>query len=139
MATEQEIGRNLTLIEYYKEQLNTIDMQLQMLQAALADVYKAKMTVESLEKTTEKSDILIPVGGGVYVHGSIGDSAKVLVGVGADVVIEKTSEDAVKKIDERIKSLQESQQKLVQMGQKLETEAAELSETTQRMIDASKM
>ncbi|MEM0467392.1 MAG: prefoldin subunit alpha [Candidatus Thermoplasmatota archaeon] len=139
MATEQEITRNMTLLEYYKEQLNTIDIQMQMVQAAMADMYKAKMTVESIQKTAQKSEILIPIGGGVYLQGMLGDTSKVLVGVGADIVIEKTSEDAVKKIDERIQSLSESQQKLLQMGQRLEQEAAELSKKTQKMIDETKM
>ncbi|MEM4258874.1 MAG: prefoldin subunit alpha [Candidatus Thermoplasmatota archaeon] len=139
MATEQEITRNMTLLEYYKEQLNTIDIQMQMVQAAMADMYKAKMTVESIQKTAQKSEILIPIGGGVYLQGMLGDTSKVLVGVGADIVIEKTSEEAVKKIDERIQSLSESQQKLLQMGQRLEQEAAELSKKTQKMIDETKM
>ncbi len=138
MATEQEITKNITLLEYYKEQLNTIEMQIQMIQAALAETYRGKMTVESLGTTPAKSEILIPVGSGVYVQGMLGDSSKVLVGVGADVVIEKNREEAIKKIDERIQNLQQSQQKLFQMEQKLEQEAAELSQKTQKMIDETK-
>ncbi len=63
MGKEEEITRNLTMIEYYKEQLNSIDMQAQYLQAAIADFHKAKITVEQLQNADDKSEILIPIGG----------------------------------------------------------------------------
>jgi prefoldin alpha subunit len=137
MTKDQEISRNLTLIEYYKEQLTTLDAQLQYLQAAVADFYKAKITVEQLTKTTENHEILIPIGGGSYLSGLLKDNAKVLVDIGAGLVTERSNEDAVKKIQQRITALQENQQKLVTLAQKIEQEATELSEKTQKMMDDS--
>ena len=133
--TEEEITKNLALIEYYKEQLNAIDYQTQFMQAALADYYKAKITIEQLHKADEKSDILIPVGGGSFINGSIKDTSKVLVDIGAGLVAEKTIEDAIKKIDERIKNLQEKQEKLLSTAQKLHVESDELSQKTQKLVE----
>lgn len=139
MTNEQEVSRNLTLIEYYKEQLTTLDAQLQYLQAAVADFYKAKLTVEQLSKTTENHEILIPIGGGSYLSGILKDNAKVLVDIGAGLVTERSNEDAVKKIQQRITALQENQQKLVTLAQKIEQEATELSQKTQRMMEESNL
>jgi prefoldin alpha subunit len=136
--TEEEITKNLALIEYYKEQLNAIDYQTQFMQAALADYYKAKITIEQLQKTDEKSDILIPVGGGSFINGSIKDASKVLVDIGAGLVAEKTIEDAIKKIDERIKNLQEKQERLLSTAQKLHEESDELSQKTQKLVEETK-
>lgn len=135
MTKEDEITRNLTMIEYYKEQLNSIDMQIQYMQAAIADFYKAKMTVEQLPNASDKSDILIPIGGGTFVNGILVDHSKVLVDIGAGLVTEKSIDDAIKKIDERIKTLQENQERIMAMGQKLQNEATELSQKTQQMMD----
>jgi len=135
MTKEDEITRNLTMIEYYKEQLSSIDMQLQYMQAAIADFYKAKLTVEQLPKASDKSEILIPIGGGTFVNGVLTDSSKVLVDIGAGLVTEKTIKDALKKIDERIISLQENSEKINSMAQKLQNEATELSQKTQKMMD----
>ena len=118
--TEEEITKNLTLIEYYKEQLNAIDYQTQFMQAALADYYKAKITIEQLHKADENSEILIPVGGGTFINGSIKEVSKVLVDIGAGLVTEKTIDDALKKIDERIKNLQGKQEKLLSTAKKLQ-------------------
>jgi len=135
MANDEEITRNLTMIEYYKEQLSSIDMQAQYLQAALTDFYKAKLTVEQLDKTDDGSEILIPLGGGTFINGSVKDPSKVLVDIGAGLVTEKTVDGAIKKIDDRIKELQENQERLMTMGQKLQNEATELSQRTQKMMD----
>lgn len=135
MTQEEELTRNLSLIEYYREQLNSIDMQTQITQAALADLHKAKLTVEQLNKADKNSEILIPVGGGAFIHGSVTDVSKVLIDIGAGLVTEKTVDDAIQKIDESIKKLQENQERLLSMAQKIQTEATELSQKTQKLME----
>jgi prefoldin alpha subunit len=135
MTKEEEITRNLTLIEYYKQQLESIDMQLQYLQEALGDYQRAKITVEQLHNADENAEILIPVGGSTFVNGSLKNTSNVLIGIGAGLVIEKNIDEAVAKLDERMKKLQENQEKIVTLGQKLQAEAMELSQKTQKMMD----
>jgi prefoldin alpha subunit len=135
MNKEDEITKNLSLIEYYKEQLNALDLQSQYIQAAFADYYKSKMTIEQLHKADVNSEILIPIGGGTYINGSIKDASKVLVDIGAGLVTEKSVDNALKKIDERIKNLQEKQEKLMETAQKLQAESAEISEKTQKLME----
>jgi len=136
--TEEEIMRNLSAIEYYKEQLGSIDMQVQYLQAAMNDYQKAKVTIEQLGKVKGVSEMLVPVGLGVFVSASTKDTSKVLVDIGAGIVAEKTVEDAVKKIESRIGDLQKSQERLYSMANQIQHEAEELSEKTQRMMAETK-
>ena len=138
MTKENEIATNLSMIEYYKEQMAYIDMQIQYLQAAVADYHKAKITVEQLDKTKGVDDILVPVGLGVFINASTKDTSKVLVDIGAGIVAEKTVDDAIKKIDGRIEALQENQKKLLSMAQQLQTEAVELSNKTQKLVDETR-
>jgi prefoldin alpha subunit len=135
MTKEEEITRNLTLIEYYKQQLESIDMQLQYLQSTLADYQRAKITVGQLNGVDENSEILIPVGAGTFVNGSFKNTSNVLIGVGAGVVVEKTVDEAVNKLDERIKRIEENLEKMVSLGQKIQSDAEELSHKTQQMME----
>ena len=138
MIKEDEITKNLALIEYYKEQLDSIDMQTQYLQAAIADYHKAKITIEQLDKTEDGADILVPAGLGVFINASAKNTSKVLVDIGAGIITEKTVDNAIKKIDERIETLQENQKKLLSMAQQLQTEGTELSNKTQKLIAETK-
>jgi prefoldin alpha subunit len=135
MTKEEEITRNLTLIEYYKQQLESIDMQLQYMQTTLADYQRAKITIEQLHDATENSDLLIPVGGGTFVNASLKNTSNVLIGVGAGIVVEKTIDEAVIKLDERIIRIQENLEKMLGLGQKVQSDAQELSHKTQHMME----
>jgi prefoldin alpha subunit len=135
MTKEEEITKNLTLIEYYKQQLESIDMQLQYLQSTLMDYQRAKMTVEQLSGVDDNSEVLIPVGAGTFVNGSLKNASNVLIGVGAGIVIEKPVEDAMGKLDERIKRIQENLDKMASLGQKIQCDAEDLSRKTQQMME----
>jgi len=135
MTKEEEITRNLTLLEYYKQQLESIDMQLQYLQSTLADYQRAKITVEQLHTLDESSELLIPVGAGTFVNGSLKNASNVLIGIGAGVVIEKPVDQAVIKLEERIKRIQENLEKMASLGQKIQSDAEELSHKTQQMME----
>ncbi|VVB59725.1 Prefoldin subunit alpha [uncultured archaeon] len=135
MTKEEEITRNLTLIEYYKQQLESIDMQLQYLQSTLSEYQRTKITVDQLHTVEENSELLIPVGAGTFINGSLKNSSNILIGVGAGIIIEKTVDEAVIKLEERIKRIQENLEKMVSLGQKIQSDAEELSRKTQQMIE----
>ncbi|PNX48495.1 MAG: prefoldin subunit alpha [Thermoplasmata archaeon M11B2D] len=135
MTKEEEITKNLTLIEYYKQQLESIDLQLQYLQSTLAEYQRAKMTVDQLHAADDNSSLLIPIGAGTFVNATLTDASNVLIGVGAGVVIEKTVDEAVMKLEERMKRIQENLEKMVSLGQKIQADAEQLSHKTQQMME----
>jgi len=135
MTKEEDITKNLTMIEYYKQQLESIDAQLQYLSTVLAEYQRAKVTVEQLHAADPNTEVLIPLGGGTFVNGSVKDTSNVLIGVGASLVVEKSMDDALKKLDERIKKIQENQEKIVSIGQKIQCDAEDLSQKTQKMME----
>ncbi len=135
MAKEEDITKNLTLIEYYKQQLESIEMQLQYLQSTLMDYQRAKLTVEQLGGVDDNSEVLIPGGAGTFINGSLKSASNVLIGVGAGVVVEKPAEDALKKLDERIQRIQENYDKMAALGQKIQCDAEDRSRRTQQMME----
>lgn len=135
MTKDEEITKNLTLIEYYKQQLDTINLQLQYLQSTLADYQRAKLTVEQLNTIDQNSEILIPIGGSTFINGSLKNASNVLIGVGAGIVVEKPVTEAVRKLEERMKRIQENLEKMASLGQKIQSNAEELSHKTQQMME----
>jgi prefoldin alpha subunit len=138
MTKDEELSKCMILIENYKEQLNSLDMQYSYLQAAIADYNKAKMTLEQLSKADDGAEVLLPIGGSTFINATAKSTSKVLFDIGGGIVTEKTSEDAIKKIDKRIESLQQTQEKLSSMAQQLQTEATQISEKAQRLLEEKK-
>ncbi len=134
MNKDEELNRYMVQIEQYKEQMSQLEMQFQYLHAALADYNKAKMTLENLSNADTGSEVLLPIGGGAFISATAKNASKVLMDIGGDLVTEKTPEDVIKKIDERLENLEKTQVKMNEMMQNLQNEAAEVSAKAQKLI-----
>lgn len=132
--TKEELSKYMILIENYKEQLASLETQYSYLQAAIADYARAKITVEQLSKTDDGTEIFVPIGGSTFIDATAKNTSKVLFDIGGGIVTEKTSDDAIKKIDKRIENLQQTQEKLLSMTQQLQTEVAEISNKAQKLL-----
>ena len=134
MNKDEELNRYMVQIEQYKEQMSQLEMQFQYLHAALADYNKAKMTLENLSNVDTGSEVLLPIGGGAFISATAKNTSKVLMDIGGDLVTEKTPEDVIKKIDERLENLEKTQVKMNEMMQNLQNEAAEVSAKAQKLV-----
>ena len=134
MNKDEELNRYMVQIEQYKEQMGQLEMQFQYLHAALADYNKAKMTLENLSNADAGSEVLVPIGGGAFIGATAKNTSKVLMDIGGNLVTEKTPEDAIKKIDERLENLEKTQEKMNEMMQNLQNEAAEVSAKAQKLV-----
>jgi prefoldin alpha subunit len=134
MTKDEELAKYMALIEQYKEQMNSIEMQSQYLQAAIADYNKARLTLEQLSNTDTGTEMLLPIGGSTYIDAAAKNTSKVLYDIGGGIVTEKTTEDAIKKIDKRIESLQKTQEKLITTMQQLQSETTEVYAKAQKIL-----
>ncbi|MDH7517442.1 MAG: prefoldin subunit alpha [Candidatus Thermoplasmatota archaeon] len=134
MSRDEELSKYAILIENYREQLNYLDMQYSYIQTAIADCNKAKITLDQMSKIDSNTEILVPIGSGVFVNANIKNTSKVLFDIGAGLTTEKTSEEAIKKIDSRIESLRKTQEKITTMMQQLQEEATEVSNKAQQLL-----
>jgi len=134
MTKDEELTRCMAMVEQYKEQMNSLDMQSSYLQAAIMDYSKAKITLEHMNKTNKNEEILLPIGGNTFINASTKDPSKVLFDIGAGIVVEKTSEDAVKKIDQRIGDLQKTQERLSTVMQNLQNEVTQVYARAQQLL-----
>ena len=134
MTKDEELAKYMALIEQYKEQMNSIEMQSQYLQAAIADYNKARLTLEQLSNTDTGTEMLLPIGGSTYIDAAAKNTSKVLYDIGGGIVTEKTTEDAIKKIDKRIEGLQKTQEKLITTIQQLQSETTEVYAKAQKIL-----
>ncbi|KAA0008559.1 MAG: prefoldin subunit alpha [Thermoplasmata archaeon] len=134
---EESPDTYLAMIEMYREQMENIEMQSTYIKAIIDDYLKAKLTIENLEKR-EKGEILIPIGGGVFVPAKCEGVSKVLVSEGADVVIKKDLKGAKESLDRNINTLQENLKQLSEMHEKIRDRIGELSEKVRELIEERK-
>ena len=134
MTKDEEASKYMMIIEQCKEQLNQLEMQSQYIQAAIMDYNKARLTIEQLNKLEKETEMIIPIGGGTFINTTAKKQEKILVDIGAGIVTEKTYEEAIKKVDERIQNIEKSQARIDEMMQNIQKQSEDAAEKAQKLM-----
>jgi prefoldin alpha subunit len=104
----------MTLQHYMKEygqQAEIFVGQLEMLENARMEAHAA---IEALEAmlVTDDGIVLLQIGGGASVRAKVLEPDKILLSIGAEVVVERSNKDAVEYLKERLIEMEASQKKV---------------------------
>jgi prefoldin alpha subunit len=99
---------------YLEETVEEIQSRINMTHAALTELKVSSLTLDGLEKEKKGTELFVPIGGGSYVKAKLETSKTVVVGVGADVAIEKTVKEAKEELETRIAELEKTREGLGQ-------------------------
>ena len=86
------------LMETYKQEqtrLNSLKQAMNEIQQNIAEVLTTKETLTEMQKTKAGEKIMVSVGTGVYISGSIDNTKDVHFTIGGNVVKKKSVEDAL--------------------------------------------
>jgi prefoldin alpha subunit len=104
----------MTLQHYMKEygqQAEIFVGQLEMLENGRMEAHAA---IEALEAmlVTDEGIVLLQIGGGASVRAKVLEPDKILLNIGAEVVVERSNKDAVEYLKERLIEMEASQKKV---------------------------
>jgi len=102
---EKQLQAHLYEFRMLEGRLKEISEQGEMLMRVLIETRGGLTTLKGLS-TSSSNEVLIPIGGGTFVNAKVPPSDKLLVTIGADVIVEKQKEDALKDVEERIKEME---------------------------------
>ncbi|MDO9323834.1 MAG: prefoldin subunit alpha [Methanoregula sp.] len=128
--TQQAEQRELMMLQQYLkdygQQAEIFVEQLNLLENARME---ASASIEALEAMVVADDnsVLLQIGGGVSVRAKVLEPEKVLVAIGAEVVIERTNKDAVEFLKGRIMEMEASQKKVSETLDKLRAQMNEIN------------
>jgi prefoldin alpha subunit len=95
------------------------------------------MTLEGIEKEKKDAQLFVPIGGGSYVKARLGSADKIIVGIGADVALERTMKEAKENLGNRVAELEKTRttlgQQLGQVVEKIREDRTKLEELTAKL------
>ncbi len=103
MADEEELGRLSYELQVQQETGEAIRQQIQSMQASIVEIGSAIEAIRNLKKM--KGDALVPLGAGVFISCPKPNPEKVVLSIGANVMVSKPPEEAIKVLEERQKKL----------------------------------
>ena len=136
-----------------KEQLEKLAYEYQLLQAQAQllaqnlelltlgrnEFQAVKETLEGLKNVEEeKPEILVPIGAGSFLKGIVVDRERAIVSVGAGYAVEKSLDEAITYLDERIREYEGAIAKTQEALKRLEAQLGELAKRAQELQGKAK-
>jgi prefoldin alpha subunit len=101
-VTEQQVQEDLMRLEAYRNQLNALLQQYQILSSSRTEHARARESLEGVERSDSHAELLLPLGGETFVHGAIDRDAPVLIGIGSGVVVEMNRAQVTELLAQRL-------------------------------------
>jgi prefoldin alpha subunit len=138
VSNDEETFRRLAVeLRFLEGTADALQSRINLVNAAITELTYANNTLEGIEKEKEDALLFVPIGGGSYIKAKLGSADTVIVGIGADVAIEKTIKEAKELVKNRISELEKNhaslQQQLAQVIEKIREDRAMLQEVTRRL------
>lgn len=106
--TEAELRELLMRSETVRQQLTQLETQREYVLELLTDARRSLATLEHVEKANDGDEILIPLGAGAFVAGSLRHSGKAITNLGSGIHAEVPVADARERLGARVASLEEA-------------------------------
>jgi prefoldin alpha subunit len=107
-VTEQQVQEDLMRLEAYRNQLNALIQQYQILTASRTEHARARESLEGVDRADPDAELLLPLGGEAFVRGSIARDAPVLIGIGSGVVVEMNRAQVTELLAQRLLRIEEA-------------------------------
>ena len=129
ITNQQELQQSILYLEFIKEQLTTLNEQMEILELAIKEHNQAIETLNDFKNINKDDEILLPIGADSLVFAKIADPSKVILNIGAGLAKEEKLKDAIEKLSSRIEKIEGNKTKIRETIQGLTDQATMLSNT----------
>lgn len=126
--TPEVVQEDLARLDAYKNQVNILLRQQEILRLSLLEHTRARDTLEAMDQLDGGEESLAPVGANTFVKVSQISAEKVLIGVGSGIVVEVDREKALSMLNERLGALETSGKEMSDEILRIDSEAQLVSQ-----------
>ncbi len=95
---------------------------------------KLREALIDVQKIKQGDKALVPLGSSIFLEGNLGDTSKVVMGVGAGVCVKKDTQEAVKMVEAQIEELNNLEGQLTKQMSAMMGYARNLQKEIQGML-----
>lgn len=114
-VNDTELHQAIALMESYKERVEALSRQVQILRVSLDEVNMAAEALKAFKDAKEGDEILVPIGASTFIPVQVTNNKKAIVSVGSNISLEKDVSDSI---------------------DYMTTNSAEISEALKKSVDA---
>ncbi len=103
--TNEDLQRAVMEYERQRAELEALARQDELVKLSLEEYMRAKETMARYQKGGKGAEILVPVGANSFLFAEIKDPDKAVVGVGSDLNVVESMDEAIARLEGRIEDL----------------------------------
>jgi len=130
---QQLLQRIYTEQQITESNISVLQQRIEIMQAYLTNYQSGLMVLKEIEGKSEGEEMMMNVGGNIFVEARLVTPSKVTRGIGSGVRIEQSLEEAKKAVQNSIEGLEKQYQSLTGEYQKLVTRASALNSQFQQL------
>lgn len=119
-------------LEMLSQQLKELEQSINMADEQAEHAQLAKTMLEELKTTDTQQELLVPIGNATFLSVKASDVKTVKVGVGANVVVDKTVAEAIERINNQLTEVRAYQEKSAHLYEQVVSQALELQEKIEK-------
>jgi prefoldin, archaeal alpha subunit/eukaryotic subunit 5 len=123
---QRELQSLQAYLNEYRQQAEVFAQQLSMLEEGRIEAFAATEALSAILNAGD-STVLLQIGGGVSVRARVEEPDKILVNIGADVIVERSNSDAVEYLKDRITEMEASGKKVAEALDRIRTQMNEIA------------
>lgn len=125
-----EVEREVQVLQHYLneygQQMEMLSQQLQVIESGRTEAAAAIETLSALAASGDGT-VLLPVGGGASLRVRVLEPDRVLLGIGANVIVERPNAEARTFLEERMIEMEASAKRLAETLGKIQGQANEVA------------
>ena len=124
----KELQQLVDALPQYENQIRYWESQLEAISNVRTDIFQAQDTLNGMMDSKDGMELMVPVGHNTSIFTNVNDLDRVLVGIGSRVYLETTREDSIKRLDKRLKGIEEAGKTYQESLQKSQKDYADVRE-----------
>lgn len=129
---DNELRQAIALMENYKERVEAMSRQVQVLRVSLDEVSMAAEALKAFRDAKEGDEILVPVGASSFIPVKVTDNKNVIVGIGSNISVEKDAGESVEYMEANGAEISEALKKSVEALNEVQTALSNITSAVQQ-------
>ena len=133
-SKQQELQEIVIEVENYKRRMEGMSRQSQAINDMIIELNSTIDALGGLSENKPGTAILVPIGSNSFARAELKDNERVIVGIGANISVEKTIADAKKSLETRIEEMKDTMEKIQKSAVEVNNRLLELNSEYERLI-----
>lgn len=134
MEHEQKVQELYVEFQMLTQHLKQLQQQQQILSQQMMEMAASAISLEELSEIKEGAELLVPVSNGMFAKAKIVDGKNVIVNIGSNAAVLKTTQEAKALMEKQIKESEQLSNKISQQVQKFQHKAVALQQQLQELL-----